>query len=178
MQSLILLVVGEDRPGLVRRLAEWVKNAGGNWLESRFAHLAGHFAGVVRIELPAAQREALTQSMRALQDEGLTVVVTPTTPPAQPAGGETMWLEVVGHDRPGIVHQVAAVLARHGVNIEELESGTELAPQTNDRLFRARARVTVPSPVAAGAVRRDLEAIAQELMVDWRWEREDRGHVG
>ncbi|MCX7914883.1 MAG: ACT domain-containing protein [Verrucomicrobiae bacterium] len=174
MQSLILLVVGADRPGLVRRLAERVQQAGGNWLESRFAHLAGHFAGVARVEVPASRCAELESAMRGLAADGLTVTVTPTVPGAGGVAGESWWVELVGHDRPGIVHQVSAVLQRHGVNIEELETGTEQAAQTNDRLFRARARVTVPLGVKPGDLRRDLEAIAAELMVDLTLQREGR----
>lgn len=178
MQSLILLVAGPDRPGLVRQLAERVQAAGGNWLESRFAHLAGHFAGVVRVEVPTARRAELESAARGLESEGLTILVMPTTPRPGGVTGESWCLELVGHDRPGIVHQVSAVLQRHGVNIEELETGTEQAAQTNDRLFRARARVTVPAGTKVADVRRELESIASELMVDLTLHREGGDDAG
>ena len=41
MASLILTVIGPDRPGLVRALAQSVAAHGGSWLESRMARLAG-----------------------------------------------------------------------------------------------------------------------------------------
>lgn len=52
MGSLILTVVGPDRPGLVRALAEAVAARSGSWLESRMARLAGQFAGIVLVEAP------------------------------------------------------------------------------------------------------------------------------
>ena len=52
MASLILTVVGPDRPGLVRAIAEAVAARGGSWLESRMARLAGQFAGIVLVEAP------------------------------------------------------------------------------------------------------------------------------
>ena len=52
MASLILTIVGPDRPGLVRALSEAVAARGGSWLESRMARLAGQFAGIVLVEAP------------------------------------------------------------------------------------------------------------------------------
>ena len=40
-ESLVMTVMGEDRPGLVEALARTVSERGGNWLESRMSHLAG-----------------------------------------------------------------------------------------------------------------------------------------
>ncbi|MGI9430405.1 MAG: glycine cleavage system protein R, partial [Bythopirellula sp.] len=58
--SLVLTVLGQDRPGLVDAIAQAVADHGGNWVESRMAHLAGHFAGILRVEVDADQAEALT----------------------------------------------------------------------------------------------------------------------
>ena len=44
--SLIVTIVGPDRPGLVNLISDRVTALGGNWLESRMANLAGQFAGV------------------------------------------------------------------------------------------------------------------------------------
>ena len=41
MTDLVLTLIGPDRPGLVEAVAEVVAAHGGNWLESRMAHLAG-----------------------------------------------------------------------------------------------------------------------------------------
>jgi glycine cleavage system regulatory protein len=45
MTSLVLTVIGPDRPGLVEALAETIASYGANWLESRMSHLEGWFAG-------------------------------------------------------------------------------------------------------------------------------------
>ena len=50
--SLILTVIGDDRPGLVERLASAISRHDGNWLESSMSHLSGKVAGIVSIELP------------------------------------------------------------------------------------------------------------------------------
>ena len=56
-RQLVISFVGDDRPGIVQTLSSIVNDHNGNWLESRMSRLAGKFAGVARIELPAEQLE-------------------------------------------------------------------------------------------------------------------------
>jgi len=75
-------------------------------------------------------------------------------------------LELVGNDRPGILRTVTGVLAEHGVNVEELSSECVSAPMGGGDLFQAKARVLVPARVNLEDVRRDLEKVGADLMVD------------
>ena len=59
MEDLVLTLIGADRPGLVESLAKRVAAHRGNWVESRMAHLAGQFAGILRVEVPAANVRSL-----------------------------------------------------------------------------------------------------------------------
>ena len=49
--SLVATIIGPDRPGLVQTISKTVTENGGNWLQSRMAHLAGQFAGILQIEV-------------------------------------------------------------------------------------------------------------------------------
>jgi glycine cleavage system regulatory protein len=165
MASLILTVVGPDRPGLVRALAQSVAAHGGSWLESRMARLAGQFAGIVLVEAP----ETLLADLHALESEGLRIVVHPSTAEASTASsGERLAVEVVGNDRPGIVRDVARVLAAHGVNIEELTTSVVSGSFSGETLFKAIAFVRAPTAGAVAAIRAGLEILGNEMMVDIR----------
>jgi glycine cleavage system regulatory protein len=74
MVSLVMTVLGQDRPGVVEALAKVVRDCGANWLESRMAHLAGQFAGIVHVEVEADRAESLLQALRQLERQGLTVI--------------------------------------------------------------------------------------------------------
>ena len=161
MASLILTVVGPDRPGLVRALSEAVAARGGNWLESRMARLAGQFAGIVLVDAP----EALLDDLTALRLEGLRIAATLSDAPP-PLTGLHLTLEVVGNDRPGIVHEIAQVLAGLGVNIEELTTGVESGSFSGEPLFRARIALLAPGEAAVAAMWQALEQLGPELMVD------------
>ena len=78
MAKLVLTAIGDDRAGLVSALAGPVADAGGNWLESQMARLAGKFAGIVLVEVPDGAVAALTAAVAGLGAEGLLdVAVTP-----------------------------------------------------------------------------------------------------
>jgi glycine cleavage system regulatory protein len=160
---LILTVIGPDRPGLVRALAHAVAAHGGSWLESRMARLAGQFAGIVLVEGP----DALLADLHALESEGLRIVVhnAAATAPVAPSG-QRLAVEVIGNDRPGIVRDVARVLAAHGVNIEELTTGVVSGSFSGETLFKATAFVRAPDEAAVGAIRSGLEFLGNEMMVD------------
>jgi glycine cleavage system regulatory protein len=161
--ALVLTVIGPDRPGLVEALAETVASHGANWLESRLAHLSGHFAGMVRVSVPSDRAEDLARALGELRD--LRVLVE-TAGSAAPPDAPVLLLELLGQDRPGIVREVSHALAARGVNVEELETECTSAPMSGELLFRARARLRLPTETSALELREALEKLADELMVD------------
>ncbi|HYP63741.1 MAG TPA: ACT domain-containing protein [Acidocella sp.] len=159
----VLTCIGQDRPGLVNAIAEQISAAGGNWLESRLEHLAGQFAGIVQVRVPEGRIPALTAALQSLQ--GLSVTLAQGVDEPEPAL-IPLTLAVLGHDRPGIVRDVTQALTKLGVNIEEFSSAIESAPFTGEEMFRATLKLGLPEHVSSDEVRRILEKLADEIMVD------------
>jgi glycine cleavage system regulatory protein len=185
MIDLVLTLIGPDRPGLVEAVAHTVAERGGNWLESRMIHLAGQFAGILRVEVPPGQADALARALEGLGASGLRVLAErserPTTgaptgtaaggaPAATIASGRVMQLELIGLDRPGLVREISQLLARQGINVEELTSDRTSAPMSGETLFRAQARVNVPAHLDAAQLRSSLDRLASDLTVEIRLE--------
>ncbi len=166
MPDLVITLIGPDRPGIVESVAQPIAAHGGNWLESRMAHLAGKFAGILRIEVPADRTEALVQALRRLEERNLRVVAEVSPPEERPAGEQLVDLDLVGTDRPGIVREISRLLAEQGVNIEELTTDRTTAPMSGELLFRAAARVRIPKDVDRAALRARLERLASDLVVE------------
>lgn len=165
--SLVLTILGPDRPGLVEQIARLVAEHRGNWLESRMAHLAGQFAGVLRVEVDAADADSLAASLRALSDAGLESIIHPDPTAAAPADSRPLvHLDLVGQDRPGIVREITRVLAALAVNVEELNTEVRAAAETGHPHFHAEAQLRLPPHVTEAALREALEAVAADLMVD------------
>lgn len=172
LATLVMTVIGADRPGLVQLVAACVADHGGNWLESRMCRLGGQFAGILRVEVATGRRDELIAALQRLEVEGLRVIIH--------AGGDGVatgrgpgsfaTIELVGQDRPGILRSVSAVFAAHAVNVEELASERVSAPMGGGTLFQARATIFVPASAPVAVIRADLERIAADLMVDVKLE--------
>jgi glycine cleavage system regulatory protein len=163
---LVMTIIGPDRTGLVESVAQVVADHGGNWLESRMCRLGGEFAGILRIELPVEKRQMLLGALQALQSRGLTVVVRPDEAAAAATHDRQARLEIVGHDRPGIVRQITHALTRANVNVEEFSSECVSAPMSGETLFKAIARLQLPEGCDDAALKTELEKIADDLLVD------------
>jgi len=165
--SLVLTVIGPDRPGHVDALASAVAAHSGNWLESRMCHLGGQFAGIVRVEIPGDQEHAFRGTVKDLGLGGLQVTVTRDEAAAPAAPSRAMVLDIVGNDRPGIVRQISHALAARSVNVEELHTERTSAPWTGEPLFEAKLRIHLPESCTPAQLRADLEKITSDLMVDF-----------
>ena len=161
-----MTVLGNDKPGLVEQLAQVVSHAGGNWLESRFAHLGAQFAGILRVEVPSEQTALLIESVKAIP--GLQVVIESESGPDHAAPAkvlELVQLEVIGQDRPGIVRQVAAVISELSVNVEDLSTELISAPMSGEILFKACATLNLPDHLKQDQLLERLESLSGDIMV-------------
>jgi len=166
LTTLVMTIIGPDRTGLVESVARAIAEHGGNWLESRMSRLGGEFAGILRIELPLDKRQSLFDALQNLQGSGLTVVIRPDDAKVPAAAGRQTKLEIVGHDRPGIVREISAALARAGVNVEDFSSEVVSAPMSGEMLFKAAAHLQLPEKCDLAALKAQLEKIASDLLVD------------
>ena len=163
--KVILSAVGSDRPGLTQALAEAVHEAGGNWLESHLSRLGGTYVGSVLVEIDEEAVARLSEAVGKVDSGGLHVSLAPAGDAGE-ASGYPLSIEVVGQDRPGIVRQVTAVLAKLGVNIEDFSSSARQGPYFGEPIFTALVKARVPEEVAFDEVQSALEAISGEIMVD------------
>jgi glycine cleavage system regulatory protein len=164
--SLVLAILASDHPGLVDSLASIVAEHGGNWVESRMAHLAGQFAGILRVEVEPTQAAALTAAIKNLTATGLESMVCADPTAATPKTGTIAQLDLVGLDQPGIVRKMSQVLAAKGVNVEELATECTAAPNSGQSLFHATAQLRLPQSLGVETLRVALEQVAADLMVD------------
>lgn len=166
---LVLTVISHDKPGVVELLARTISQHQGNWLESRMAHLAGKFAGILQVAVPGEQQQALRDSLEQLSAKGLKVVVENAAAAESPPAN-IYHFSVIGNDRPGIVREIAQAFAGRNINMDELETSYSSAPWSGDPLFEATGSIQVPESVDMEALWDQLDIIADELAVDIRLE--------
>ena len=164
-----MTLIGKDRPGLVESLAEVVASHDANWLDGRMSHLAGQFAGILQVDVATDKVDQLVTSLKKLDEQGLAVIIETDDGPVGAlgsAGPPVVEMELLGNDRPGIVREISRVLAELKVNVEDIQTGVEMAPMSGGNLFRARARLRLPSELTLDGLSQRLEQIAGDMMVD------------
>jgi glycine cleavage system transcriptional repressor len=159
---------GADRPGIVVAVTGVLVERGHNLHDGRCTLLGGQFALVLFTDEGAAGGgpEALEIALgAATADLGLTVAVRPVDPSVDDQSqGEAWIVAVYGSDRPGIVHQVARLLADRGVNVTDLSM--RVVGEPDEPVYAMVLEADVPPGVDAGALGDDLAALARELGVE------------
>lgn len=166
MTSIVITLIGPDRPGLVSAVSDKATEFGANWAESLMANLAGQFAGIVHLQVPAKNAEALIAALRGLESPALRILVAKGAEAAGPAATRRLKLALVGHDRPGIIHSISSTLAQRGVSIEKLQTQINSGAMSGEQMFQLNAVLVVPDALDDDALRSGLESLANELMVD------------
>jgi len=169
--SIILTIIADDQPGIIETVSKVLKKHDGNWTQSSMSSLAGQFAGILLASVPGDNTNACLAELKALEAEGLRIIVRTSSDETLAENVEKYSLELVGNDRHGIVHDVTHVLASHKVSVIDLETYVESASMGGGELFKARAQLLVPESSDIFALEGELEDIANDLMVDIRFEK-------
>jgi glycine cleavage system regulatory protein len=164
--SVVVTVMGPDRPGIVNALADRAQRHGANWTASRMANLSGEFAGMVHFDVPRDRADALAESIRTLGAAGLKVAVAQTEPGRAPHTLRAVALDLVGDDRVGIVSQLTRMLAERGVSIESMHTELVEGERSDAQRFKVGAHLLVPAALSVDELRRDLGTLAHEMMLD------------
>jgi glycine cleavage system regulatory protein len=168
---LVLTAIGDDKPGLVEQLAQVVSRNSGNWLESSMSQLAGKFAGILRVSVPDDQAEQLVKELESLSDS-LKLVIERVSDAGQGDASQPLTLSLVGNDRPGIIREISAALAKQRVNVEKLRTECTIAPMSGETLFNAEACLKIPVDLSLDDLQRELEQIADDLIVEIQFNRD------
>ncbi len=170
MTSLVITLTGPDRPGLVNALSNTAAEHGANWADSVMANFAGEFAGIVHLEVPPENCAALVSALRALDAPDLRILVSVARNAGRAAATRRLKLDLVGNDRPGIIHAISSQLALHGVGIDTMQTHIASGPWSGEQMFNMTADLTVPAGLDPDKLRAGLEGLANELMVDLSFE--------
>lgn len=165
-KHLILSVLSDDRPGVIKGIAEIVARNNGNWQESRLTQLAGKFAGVIRVTVAEANLAGLQTSLQQLANQGIRVLVEELQTITAGERGRTATFTAIGPDRPGIVLEITQALTQYSINIADLNTNCSSMPYSGEPLFEAEGVLHVPASTDLDQLTDQLEAIANALGVD------------
>jgi glycine cleavage system transcriptional repressor len=168
--NLAVTAIGRDRPGIVAGITGALLDFGGNVDDSQMSILHGQFAVMLIVSVSDdVDVDGIRERLDGVgADLGLGgVEVTPLSELDRGAGPSHV-LTVYGSDRPGIVHDVSALLAGHGVNITDLR--TKRTGEPGSPLYTMMLEISIPDEAGgldeALAGLEGLEAHLSELDSD------------
>lgn len=165
-EKLILSILSADRHGVVQEISDTILASGGNWLESSLSRLGGQFAGIVRVEISAADKAALVSALSDLQQNGITVSAHQEIDvPSTSSSTQSIDLIVEANDRPGIVEEISSALAEAKINVEHIETSCMSASMAGYQLFVAELVVALPSTASISDLEQVLEDVSDDLVV-------------
>jgi glycine cleavage system regulatory protein len=164
--AIVLTIIADDKPGIVEAVSKTLKSHNGNWTKSSMSSLAGQFAGILLASVPEEEAEACLAALKALEADGLRIIIRVVSDEVPADRASKFFIQLVGNDRPGIVHDITSILADHKVSVSSLETSVEGASMGGGELFKASAELRVPEGSDILALERNIEALANDLMVD------------
>src|SRR5437773_5980310 len=165
----VLTAIGEDRPGIVEEVSEFVFARGGSIENSRMANMQGQFAIVMVI---GGTHQALDRITTDLETLSLKAGIHARLTPAGRVGVDAtprLPYRLTGRalDQSGLVHHVANLLRSLDVNIESMETALEAAPVTGAPIFAMDLVIAVPQDTPLQKLRDELAALCDSLNIDW-----------
>jgi glycine cleavage system transcriptional repressor len=131
------------------------------------AVLGGEFTVMLLVSgSPGDVKTLIGSSEQMAADLGLHISMKPTVEPKTQPEMRPYMIESVSLDTPGIVHAITALLRRHGINIENLETDTTAAPWTGAPMFVMRGRISIPPEVSLATLREEIETLEIEQDLD------------
>jgi len=162
--NLAVTAVGRDRPGIVAAITGVLLEFDGNVDDSQMSILHGQFAVMLIVSVPGeSDLDAISKRLNEVGTElGLGGITVSEVSGLDRGPGPTHVLTVYGADRPGIVHDVAALLAAHDVNITDLR--TRRTGSQDSPLYTMMVEVSVPA--SATGLEQALDGLAGEKSVE------------
>ncbi|NPA52945.1 MAG: ACT domain-containing protein [Aquificae bacterium] len=165
MKHFLITAFGEDKPGIVKAVAEILYKHGFNIEDSAMTRLNNEFAIMLIVQTDdITKEEDLKRELKALSDSlGLTITVKQI--PVEQIQKEKKPKEIInlivyGADKPGIVFNVANLLADRGINISDLR--TEKAEDLYVMLIEAE----LPQNINLSDLEEQLQNLKEKLNVD------------
>jgi glycine cleavage system transcriptional repressor len=165
----VLTAIGDDRPGLVEEVSEFVFARGGSIEDSRMANLQGQFAIVMLIAGADAAIDRIAAELDELGETAAIQARLTEAPTPDGAASPRLPYRLTGRalDQPGLVHEVANVLRTLDVNIESMETTLEAAPVTGAPVFAMDLVIAVPTATPVQKLRSEVARACDSLNIDW-----------
>ena len=165
MKSILISVLGDDKPGLLDSLSEIIVSNDGDWIESNMSTVEAKFAGILRVNVPSKNASKLMKELTSSK-LGLQIACEETAP-VKFSDFKSYNIELIGQNHVGIINKLSHVLTYElKANVEGIKTEIIDASMSGEQLFKAQINLHLPKSVDERLIKDKLELIADEMMVE------------
>ena len=165
MKSILISVLGDDKPGLLDSLSEIIVSNDGDWVESNMSTVQAKFAGILRVNVPSKSAKKLMKELTSSK-LGLQIACEETAPVTF-SEFKSYNIELIGQNHVGIINKLSHVLTYElKANVEGIKTEIIDASMSGEQLFKAQITLHLPKSVDERLIKDKLELIADEMMVE------------
>ena len=165
MKSILISVLGEDKPGLLDNLSEIIVSNDGDWIESNMSTVEATFAGILRVNVPSKNAKKLIKELTSSK-LGLQIACE-VTAPVRLSDFKSYNIELIGQNHVGIINKLSHVLTYElKANVEGIKTEIIDASMSGEQLFKAQISLHLPKSIEERLIKDKLELIADEMMVE------------
>jgi len=162
----VLSALGHDRVGVADDVTGALDQRKIEIEDSRMTALGGQFAFIVHVSGEAAAVAVLSRDLGKLGESlGFHLQLEWFDPERTSEHVPQLMIESYSSGAPGI-GAVTAVLKKHEVNIEDLETEASHAPWTSGLTFHMKARISVSKSCSAAKLRAELRELERTRDLD------------
>ncbi|MFE8071471.1 ACT domain-containing protein [Marinobacteraceae bacterium S3BR75-40.1] len=163
---LVLTAVGKEEEVVLLTLSRLVANHRCTILDCRMSLLGEETATYMLVTGPWDAVSRLEQGVEKIR-EGAEFAVQVARTPGQPnRPGIPYNVNLVSVDGPGIIHDMLLFFASRGVAVDDLQSNTQTAPQSDTRIFSMNMLVRLPTNTHLPALREEFMVFCDERNLD------------
>ncbi|KAJ1628581.1 hypothetical protein T492DRAFT_1017372 [Pavlovales sp. CCMP2436] len=185
LRSHVLVTVhGPDRAGIVAGVSRSVYDAGGNLTTGKMIKLGGEFAVMMHVDCEPEQLAALRENLHAKKYtalEGCDVQTRQVVAlnEGAPLPAYSAHVRLTGPDQPGLLMRLTEVFAKHGLNVETLQTEQHMMPRSGSkpRLFSVSGIVSSQLEPDADAIDASIRQLRESLSVTCVLERDEQKSV-
>ena len=165
MKSILISVLGDDKPGLLDSLSEIIVTNDGDWIESNMSTVEAKFAGILRVNVPLKNAKKLIKELTSSK-LGLQIACEETAP-VKFSDFKSYNIELIGQNHVGIINKLSHVLTYElKANVEGIKTEIIDTSISGEQLFKAQITLHLPKSVDERLIKDKLELIADEMMVE------------
>ena len=155
----VLVVSGEDRPGVMDELTQFLMDCDANILDSRSSNLGGQFALLMLIRATDANLTRVHDGLKKMDTSGLRYTLSDASPIR--IDGFPFTFKATGTDQAGVLHRLSHLLRVMNVNILQIATHVQ-----TDQRFELTLNLLVPRETPIKHLRDYLDELCKQLGIE------------